>query len=67
MTMDDHVLCPDFALRGEVYEIWTDPTCVSNRRLVDPRTREDVDTDSTFNPPLSNDELLAIYDYGKGY
>lgn len=64
--MTDRCLCPDFELRGQTYEIWTDPTTTSNRRLVDPRTREDVDTDA-FTPSLSNDELLAIYDYGKGY
>jgi hypothetical protein len=46
------------------YEIWS----VSGERcLVDPRKNEVVDTDHAFDPPLSNDELLAIYDYGKGY
>ena len=29
--------------------------------------QEVVDTDHAFDPPLSNDELLAIYDYGKGW
>lgn len=64
--MNDRCLCPDFELRGQNYEIWTNPCCPSNRRLVDPRVCEDVDTDN-FDPPLSNDELLAVYDYGKGY
>lgn len=63
---EDHLLCPAFELRGKVYEIWTNPMDSSNRRLVDPRKREDVDTDK-FDPPLTNDELLSIYDYGKGY
>jgi len=65
--MSDRCLCPDFELRGQIYEIWTNPCCPSNRRLVDPANREEVDTDRDFAPPLSNDELLAIYDYGKGY
>lgn len=65
--MTNRCLCPDFELRGQVYEIWTDSTSPSNRCLVDPRKREIVDTDDAFTPPLSNDELLAIYDYGKGY
>lgn len=60
-------LCPDFELRGQTYEIWPDPTNSSNRCLVDPRTQFVVDTDNTFDPPLTNDELLRIYDYGKGY
>lgn len=64
---EDRCLCPDFELRGQRYEIWTDGTNSSNRCLVDPRRREVVDTDHGFDPPLSNDELLAIYDYGKGY
>lgn len=38
-----------------------------NRCLVDPRKGEVVDTDHAFSPPLSNDELLGIYDYGKGF
>lgn len=62
----DRCLCPDFDLRGQTFEIWTDSTSSANRRLVDPRTREDVDTDS-FTPPLTNEELLEIYDYGKGW
>lgn len=65
--MTDRCLCQDFILRGKTYEIWTNPGDPSNRRLVDPLTREDVDTDIAFEPPLSNDDLLAIYDYGKGY
>jgi len=63
---DERLLCPDFELRGEVYEIWTDSMNPSNRMLADPRKREVVDTDD-FDPPLTNEELLAIYDYGKGY
>jgi hypothetical protein len=39
----------------------------SNQCLIDPRKHEVVDTDHAFDPPLSNDELLSIYDYGKGY
>jgi hypothetical protein len=65
--MSEHCLCPDFELRGQSFEIWTDSTSPSNRRLVNPRKKEMVDTDRGFVPPLSNDELLAIYDYGKGY
>ena len=65
--MTEQCLCSDFELRGQTYEIWTDPTNPSNRCLVDPRKNEDVDTDHAFDPPLSNDELLSIYDYGKGY
>ena len=65
--MSDRCLCPDFYLRGQLYEIWTDSTHPSNRCLVDPQKNEVVDTDTAFNPPLTNDELLAIYDYGKGY
>lgn len=63
----EYCLCPDFELRGQVYEIWTDSMSPSNRVLIDPRKREVVDTDDVFQPPLTNDELLAIYDYGKGY
>lgn len=63
----EHCLCPDFELRGATWEIWTNPLCSSNRRLVNPRTRCDVDTDREFDPPLTNEELLSIYDYGKGY
>lgn len=62
--MSDRCLCPDFDLRGLTWEIWSDS---DGRRLVDPRKREVVDTDRAFDPPLTNDELLAIYDYGKGY
>jgi hypothetical protein len=62
--MTDKCLCPDFELRGQTYEIWTDS---GNRCLVDPRKREVVDTDHAFTPNLTNDELLSIYDYGKGY
>lgn len=65
--MNERRLCPDFDLRGQSYEIWTDATSTSNRCLVDPRKQEVVDTDHAFAPPLSNDELLAIYDYRKGY
>lgn len=64
-TWDGSVLCPDFDLRGQTYEIHTDSMHPSNRCLVDPRTRFVVDTDHAFDPPLTNDELLAIYDYGK--
>lgn len=65
--MTDHCLCPDFELRGETYEIWTNSSDSSNRCLIDPRKKEVVDTDHAFDPLLSNDELLSIYDYGKGY
>lgn len=65
--MSARCLCPDFELRGKTYEIWTNSSDPSNRRLVDPASREEVDTDRDFTPRLSNDELLAIYDYGKGY
>lgn len=65
--MADHCLCPDYELRGQTYEIWTDSTHPSNRCLADPRKGEVVDTDHAFDPPLSNDELLGIYDYGKGF
>lgn len=64
--MSERCLCPDFDLRGWPFEIWTDSTNPSNRCLVDPRTNAVVDTD-TFRPSLTNDELLSIYDYGKGY
>lgn len=60
-------LCPDFELRGQTYEIWTDSMNLSNRCLVDPRKNEVVDTDHAFDPPLSDDELLSIYDYGRDY
>jgi hypothetical protein len=62
--MPERCLCPDYELRGQVYEIWTDS---AGRVLVDPRKREVVDTDHAFDPPLTNEELLGIYDYGKGY
>lgn len=65
--MSERCLCPDFELRGQTYEIWTDSMNSSNRCLVDPRKSEVVDTDHAFDPPLTNDELLDIYDYGKGY
>lgn len=67
MTNRVSCLCPDFELRGKTYEIQTDCMHPSNRCLVDPITREIVGTDHAFNPPLTNDELLRIYDYGKGY
>lgn len=60
----ERCLCEDFELRGQVYEIWNDG---GDRILVDPRKREVVDTDHAFDPPLTNEELLSIYDYGKGY
>lgn len=63
----DRCLCPDFELRGQIYEIWTDPMNSSNRCLVDPRKREVVDTDYAFHPILTNEELLSIYDYGRGW
>lgn len=59
-------LCPDFELRGEIYEIWRDSAMVEGNYLVNPRTNSVVDTDAEFTPPLTNDELLSIYDYGKG-
>jgi hypothetical protein len=65
--MIEHCLCPDFDLRGQIYEIWTDAYSTSNRCLVDPRRKEVVDTDHAFTPPLTNGELLSIYDYGRGY
>jgi hypothetical protein len=65
--MSDRCLCSDFELRGQIYEIWSNSSDPSNRCLADPRTRTVVDTDHGFDPPLTNDELLAIYDYGKGY
>jgi hypothetical protein len=64
--MKDFCLCQDFELRGQIYEIWSNSSDSSNRCLVDPRKHEVVDTDA-FTPPLSNEELLAIYDYGKGF
>jgi hypothetical protein len=65
--MRERCLCPNFELRGETWEIWTDACTRGGRLLVDPRKREVVDTDHAFDPPLSNDELLSIYDYGKGF
>lgn len=62
--VEANCLCPDFVLRGQTYEIWTDSMHPSNRRLVDPRKNDVVDA---FTPPLTNDELLGIYDYGKGW
>lgn len=67
MPITELCLCPDYKLRGQTYQIWTDNTITSNRCLVDPRKQEVVDTDRAFDPPLTNDELLSIYDYGKGY
>jgi len=64
---DIRPLCEDFQLRGKSYEIWKNSSDPSNRALVDPVTRMVVDTDTEFDPPLTNDELLSIYDYGKGY
>lgn len=57
-------LCPDYELRGQTYEIWSDN---GERYLADPRKNMVVDTDHAFDPPLSNEELLGIYDYGKGW
>lgn len=65
--MSERCLCPDFELRDQVYEIWTDSMNSSNRCLIDPRKNEVVDTNTAFTPPLSNDELLSIYDYGREY
>jgi hypothetical protein len=62
--MSTRRLCVDYELRGKTYELWTD---FYSRFLVDPRRNEIVDTDRAFAPPLTNDELLGIYDYGKGY
>lgn len=62
--MAERVLTIDFELRGQTYEIIS----VNGQRvLCDPRKKEVVDTDHAFDPPLTNDELLSIYDYGKGY
>lgn len=63
--MAERVLTTDFELRGQTYEIIS--VDGGQRLLCDPRKREVVDTDNAFDPPLTNDELLAIYDYGKGY
>jgi len=62
--MAERLLCPDFELRGKIYEIWSDG---SDRYLADPRKNIVVDTDRAFTPPLTNDELLRIYDYGKDF
>jgi hypothetical protein len=62
--MTDRCLCEDFELRGRSYEIWNNG---GDRYLIDPHSQYVVDTDHDFDPPLSNDELLAIYDYGKGF
>ena len=56
-------LCPDFELRGRIYEIHTDR---GERYLVDVLMVV-VDTDHAFEPPLTNEELLSIYNYGKDY
>lgn len=58
------LLTNDFELRGQIWEIWHGP---EGNYLADPRKNEVVDTDHAFDPPLTNDELLAIYDYGKDY
>lgn len=57
----DRMLYDDHELRGQTYEIWSDD---GYRYLVDPSRRFVVDTDR-FDPPLTNEELLAICDYGK--
>ena len=62
--MSERCLCPDFELRGQTYEIWSD---MGQRLLIDPRKNEVVDTDHAFDPPLTNDELLSIYDYARGW
>lgn len=62
--MTERCRCPDFDLRGQEYEIWSD---YDGNYLVDPRKREVVDTDHAFTPPLTNDELLSIYDYGRDW
>lgn len=62
--MSEKCLTTDFELRGKIYEIWN---TVDGRILVDPIERMVVDTDHAFTPSLSNEELLAIYDYGKGF
>lgn len=59
----DRMLCGDYELRGRTYEIWSYDGA---RYLVDPETRFMVDTDRAFDPPLTNEELLAVYDYGRG-
>lgn len=67
IPVTDRLLCPDFELRGQTYEVWTDSMHPSNRSLVDPRNNEVVDTDHAFTPPLTNDELQSIYHYGKDW
>ncbi len=62
--MTDHRLCADYELRGRTYEIWS---ASGDYYLVDPSQGTVVDTDHAFDPPLSNDELLGIYDYSKGF
>lgn len=62
--MPDRLLTKDFKLRGSTYEIWN---TADGRTLVDPVRRHVIDTDTAFDPPLTNEELLSIYDYGKGY
>lgn len=64
--MIDRCLTKDFDLRGQVYEIWTFAGDRGERTLVDPRKNEVVDTDA-IKPPLSNSELLSIYDYGRDF
>jgi hypothetical protein len=67
VTLSERLLCSDFDLRGKLYEIQTDSLHPSNRCLVDPSTNEVVNTDHAFDPPLTNEERMAIYEYGKGY
>jgi hypothetical protein len=62
--MSERCLCQDFELRDKMYEIWS---YGGERVLIDPHYNEVVDTDRAFDPPLTNEELLRIYDYGKGY
>ena len=62
--MTEKCLTNDFELRGRIYEIWRDDG--GGNYLVDTRHHYEVDT-SGFIPQLTNDELLSIYDYGKGY
>lgn len=62
--MSERCLCEDFELRGQTYEIWRG---TEGNYLADPRSQMVVDTDRAFSPPLTNDELLQIYDYGKDY
>lgn len=45
MKTADRLLCKDFKLRGEIYEIWSDR---GDRYLVDPRKKEVVDTHYTW-------------------